>query len=507
MAKCKWIGKESKACMFNAETDSLYCKSHSYVANYTEEQKKNVKYCNACRKVKFIESGKSCSDCKNRSASVHTKKQIDKQQKQQDDVEIEEDETTNWKICSCCKKKRSPDEFIGVNGETIRCKMCRARSARADAKRSGRDRDYKEYESRPERKEKKKEWTKNNKEKTVRYYMENRARDIEKLGLDGFREREAKRMQEYRAKNLDAIRHYQRNFNKQKESIYKRYVYDAEKDGKEWKLNEEMCYGMFYNNCFYCGEKGEEGDLNGIDRLDHFEDYTIANTVSCCSLCNYIKHCLDPITFVKRCEHILTFNNEKFNDVNIYGKLNYKHFPDHNCATYKSYEDRAKKKGLAFELSIAMYDELTAMDCYICGKENSISHSNGIDRLDNEVGYIVDNCYPCCGECNYMKKNLSLEEFFVKIYEIYENKKKILEKIKYRESHNELNKLNNKAVYVKYNPYCIVKNDNREKFCAEKRKERNKQNKIKRDEHIRNTLLNPEHIATHSKKLANKNMN
>jgi hypothetical protein len=36
---------------------------------------------------------------------------------------------------------------------------------------------------------------------------------------------------------------------------------------------------------------------------------------------------------------------------------------------------------------------------------------NGIDRLDNRVGYTSINCVASCGTCNWMKKDLSKEEF------------------------------------------------------------------------------------------------
>jgi hypothetical protein len=36
---------------------------------------------------------------------------------------------------------------------------------------------------------------------------------------------------------------------------------------------------------------------------------------------------------------------------------------------------------------------------------------NGIDRLDNERGYEEANCVPSCHICNWMKKDLSKEEF------------------------------------------------------------------------------------------------
>jgi benzoyl-CoA reductase/2-hydroxyglutaryl-CoA dehydratase subunit BcrC/BadD/HgdB len=65
----------------------------------------------------------------------------------------------------------------------------------------------------------------------------------------------------------------------------------------------------------------------------------------------------------------------------------------------------------------------------MCGKENTIQHNNGLDRLDSDFGYILTNLNSCCGECNYMKKtyefNLMMDKFIL-IYskhkdDIFEN--------------------------------------------------------------------------------------
>ncbi len=37
---------------------------------------------------------------------------------------------------------------------------------------------------------------------------------------------------------------------------------------------------------------------------------------------------------------------------------------------------------------------------------------NGIDRTDNDLGYITTNVVPCCATCNYAKKGKTVEEFF-----------------------------------------------------------------------------------------------
>ena len=37
---------------------------------------------------------------------------------------------------------------------------------------------------------------------------------------------------------------------------------------------------------------------------------------------------------------------------------------------------------------------------------------NGLYRYDNLLGYTIDNVVPCCGKCNRMKMDLSIEELF-----------------------------------------------------------------------------------------------
>ena len=54
------------------------------------------------------------------------------------------------------------------------------------------------------------------------------------------------------------------------------------------------------------------------------------------------------------------------------------------------------------------------MKCYLCGKESNYKHSNGIDRINNDIGYTEDNIACCCAECNYMKNNYQYDDFIEK---------------------------------------------------------------------------------------------
>jgi hypothetical protein len=97
-------------------------------------------------------------------------------------------------------------------------------------------------------------------------------------------------------------------------------------------------------------------------------------------------------------------------------------------AVLKSYQNSAKKRNLVFELTDGQFLELTKQDCWYCGtgpaqiryaenskKKQKVSDRycfyNGVDRLDNIIGYTINNSVPCCGKCNKMKMVLPVEDF------------------------------------------------------------------------------------------------
>jgi hypothetical protein len=87
---------------------------------------------------------------------------------------------------------------------------------------------------------------------------------------------------------------------------------------------------------------------------------------------------------------------------------------------FNRYLFRAKRKGYEFHLSKEEFFEIAKQDCFYCGeppkqiacKEKKYPFIyNGIDRIDNSKGYIRGNIVPCCGVCNKMKLEMSVDEF------------------------------------------------------------------------------------------------
>ena len=89
---------------------------------------------------------------------------------------------------------------------------------------------------------------------------------------------------------------------------------------------------------------------------------------------------------------------------------------------YKSYQYGAKSRGLEFTLEKMEFLKLTKLRCKYCGsipekvykgtgRKCSPYVYNGIDRIDNNIGYITTNVCPCCEICNQAKHAMPLDKF------------------------------------------------------------------------------------------------
>lgn len=91
------------------------------------------------------------------------------------------------------------------------------------------------------------------------------------------------------------------------------------------------------------------------------------------------------------------------------------------------YKSNARKRGISFDLTYTQFETLVDSGCYFCGDTggntlrkigyNDYSYT-GIDRIDNNVGYLPSNCIPCCSWCNRAKNNGTLANFVDKCRKI-----------------------------------------------------------------------------------------
>lgn len=83
----------------------------------------------------------------------------------------------------------------------------------------------------------------------------------------------------------------------------------------------------------------------------------------------------------------------------------------------------ANGRNLEWRLEYKDFRQLVKLPCYYCGglHSNTLTHRddirytikyNGIDRVDNTKGYVINNCVPCCQHCNKAKLTMPQSEFF-----------------------------------------------------------------------------------------------
>ena len=108
--------------------------------------------------------------------------------------------------------------------------------------------------------------------------------------------------------------------------------------------------------------------------------------------------------------------------------VTYRSLPGNQAAFNRwlgSYKAAAKTRKHEFSLSDNIFRKITSKSCFYCGafpipylpsdkRKNIILEPylcNGIDRVNNEKGYVEENCVPCCATCNYMKRGMEVKNF------------------------------------------------------------------------------------------------
>lgn len=98
-----------------------------------------------------------------------------------------------------------------------------------------------------------------------------------------------------------------------------------------------------------------------------------------------------------------------------------------------AYRQGARKRNYAWGLNLEQFRSLIFSCCHYCGQEpsnpgakdikNTVKFS-GIDRVDNHLGYTLENSVSCCTICNQMKRVLSVDDWLAHITKVLNHMKK-----------------------------------------------------------------------------------
>lgn len=89
---------------------------------------------------------------------------------------------------------------------------------------------------------------------------------------------------------------------------------------------------------------------------------------------------------------------------------------------YSNTRSRANFHNFTFDLSMQDFHNLIRMPCHYCNDKSDIKQirnhntrlllrANGIDRVNNLLGYVISNCVPCCEMCNRSKGTNTAQEY------------------------------------------------------------------------------------------------
>ena len=314
------------------------------------------------------------------------------------------------------------------------------------------NRDYKNYEKNDRDHEKRKLWNIENHETYSNYSIKSRNKKKSELGEEEYNRINTESHYNWYYNQSDEKRDSMNKINQNNPNIRLGSLKLSAKDRNIlWKLTDEYALKLINKLCFYCDGKSENS-CNGIDRIDNDIGYIETNCVSCCYSCNFIKCDRSIMLFLDKIEHILVnkniINGNLYPDAHIYVE----------SQTYNNYILISKRREINFELTEEEYFSIKSKECYLCGIKGK--KYNGIDRVDNNICYIKDNCKPCCYLCNTMKYEFTLDFFLKHIEKIHKKRINIIKDIKiidnnyHNLSENDLNiirnniKINNKETII-----------------------------------------------------------
>lgn len=105
----------------------------------------------------------------------------------------------------------------------------------------------------------------------------------------------------------------------------------------------------------------------------------------------------------------------------------------HSEAAFNYLYSRTKRtalaRGYAFELTKKQVRNLSIQNCHYCGSPptqrsrgcNGDYLYNGIDRKDNDKGYVEGNVVPACKHCNRAKRTMGYETFRAWVYQVHKH--------------------------------------------------------------------------------------
>jgi len=230
-----------------------------------------------------------------------------------------------------------------------------------------------------------------------------------------------------------------------KHNHYRHYINKAANRGLIFELTKDEFLDITSKPCHYCGVASSitvknhaccttDGFYvcNGVDRVDSSKGYTLDNVVPCCTQCNIAKLNKNIAEFLIWVLKTDLFLRNKPTSLTYFGDIIEAQqsvmrvvFGEH-----KRRRKHGSKDYIVSTLSIIDFARLIRTQCFYCGgglsnarartygrnrkrpADGVVLEYNGLDRIDPDGGYTLENVVPCCATCNRAKLDYSQDEFY-----------------------------------------------------------------------------------------------
>jgi hypothetical protein len=127
---------------------------------------------------------------------------------------------------------------------------------------------------------------------------------------------------------------------------------------------------------------------------------------------NHCKHCSIDYTQTSNRRYYskrIAYNKQRYWSNPEYFKQDARKRYKTPFGLYSLYRKNATKRNICFNLTFEQFMSFWNQPCYYCKQTFELV---GIDRQNNNTGYVIENCVSCCKKCNQMKMALSVDAFY-----------------------------------------------------------------------------------------------
>jgi len=90
---------------------------------------------------------------------------------------------------------------------------------------------------------------------------------------------------------------------------------------------------------------------------------------------------------------------------------------------WSNFKSQSRRRQIRVTITLMDYFAIILKPCEYCGDRHYSSSLNGVDRVDSNGSYSIENSVPCCKTCNFMKGSMKKWEFLAQVNAIRDHVK------------------------------------------------------------------------------------